>query len=215
MHPRGNRFLLFLISSKGVPKHWTTSVNKGDTEDVYNWAHILRRNWCYQLSFPRVILATIFFNTIFRFTNFLSFVSAAWRSARNSCSQGQCKEKWIAYFVYGLQSSLVGRISRLAQIEPSKLPLEQVVLVYERHDRIVDEKDDLVLYLRVLWRKALERPANLCSAKCHAYFAAVYGCISMLQSWRSPQKPQVAQSSTSCSPQYACHRTSNSTEIVL
>ena len=32
---------------------------------------------------------------------------------------------WTAYFVYKLQSSLAGRISRLAQIEPSKLPLSR------------------------------------------------------------------------------------------
>ena len=36
------------------------------------------------LSFPIVIFATIFFNTVFLFWNFLSFASAACSSARNS-----------------------------------------------------------------------------------------------------------------------------------
>jgi len=39
----------------------------------------------YELSFPMVMFATIFFSTVLRLTNFLSFASAAWRSARNSC----------------------------------------------------------------------------------------------------------------------------------
>ena len=38
----------------------------------------------YELSFPIVIFATIFFNIVFRFVNFLSLVSAAWSSWRNS-----------------------------------------------------------------------------------------------------------------------------------
>jgi hypothetical protein len=38
----------------------------------------------YELSFPIVMFATIFFNIVFRFVNFLSFVSAAWSSWRNS-----------------------------------------------------------------------------------------------------------------------------------
>ena len=39
----------------------------------------------HALSFPIVIFATIFFSTVFRFVNFLSLVSAASSSARNSC----------------------------------------------------------------------------------------------------------------------------------
>ena len=162
MHPRGNRSLLFLISSKGVPKHWTTSVNKGDTEDVYNWAYILRRNWCYQLSFPRVILATIFFNTIFRFTNFLSFVSAAWRSARNSCSQGQ----WIRNVnsIICLQTSIFPRWKNFASCPDWAIEtaFEQVVWVYERHDRIVDERWWSSIVFASVMTKALEaKPWNL------------------------------------------------------
>lgn len=37
-----------------------------------------------------VIFATIFFNTVLRFVNFLSFDSAAWSSARNS--YGACED---------------------------------------------------------------------------------------------------------------------------
>ena len=199
MHPQENRLLLFLISSNGVPKHWTTSVNKGDTEDVYNWAHILRRNWCYQLSLPSVILATIFFNTIFLFTNFLSFVSAARRSARNSCSQGQCREKWTAYFVYKLQSSLAGRISRLAQIEPSKLLLSRSSESTNSTTELLMKRISSIVFASVI---------ALLVCHCHVwscrisdiYFAGVYGCFSMLQNWRRPQKLQVAQSPTSYSP---------------
>lgn len=39
----------------------------------------------YALSLPIVMFATIFFSTVFRFANFLSFDSAASNSARNSC----------------------------------------------------------------------------------------------------------------------------------
>ena len=39
----------------------------------------------YQLSFPIVMFATIFLSTVLRFVNFLSLLSAASSSARNSC----------------------------------------------------------------------------------------------------------------------------------
>ena len=207
-----NRFLLFLISSNGVPKHWTTSVNKGDTEDVYNWAHILRRNWCYQLSLPNVILATIFFNTVFLFTYFLSFVSAARRSARNSCSQGPRSMQRKVNSISCLQTSIFPRWKNFASCPDWAIEtaFEQVVRVYERYNRIQVVGTSLRIYCicgcfneRPLdpWPRDRLRLCHVWSSRISdIYFADVYKCISVLENWRRPQKLQAAQSSTSYSP---------------
>jgi len=78
--------ILFLISSKGVPRHCTTSVNRGDTANRFpvSTTNAPAASQQHALSFPIVMFATIFFNTVFRFVNFLSFVSAACSSWRNS-----------------------------------------------------------------------------------------------------------------------------------
>jgi hypothetical protein len=47
----------------------------------------------HELSLPIVMFATIFFNTVFRFVNFLSFVSAAWSSWRNSWTVHEFAER--------------------------------------------------------------------------------------------------------------------------
>lgn len=81
---------LFLISSKGMPRHWTTSVNSGDTGTtgtaMGHSPSAAESGKAHGLSFPIVIFATIFFSTVFLFTNFLSLDSAACSSARNSCT---------------------------------------------------------------------------------------------------------------------------------
>lgn len=54
----------------------------------------------HQLSLPMVIFATIFFKTVFLFVNFLSLLSAASSSARNSCgiaSRRQRRREGIEY----------------------------------------------------------------------------------------------------------------------
>ena len=76
--------LLFFISSSGVPRHWTTSVNNGDTVDISMRMSCMKLSQRFSLSLPIVILATIFFRTVLRFRYFLSFASAAWSSVRNS-----------------------------------------------------------------------------------------------------------------------------------
>ena len=50
--------------------------HQGEGKDAGEW---------HQLSLPMVMFATIFFKTVFRFVYFLSLLSAASSSARNSC----------------------------------------------------------------------------------------------------------------------------------
>ena len=200
MHPRGNKFLLFLISSNGVPKHWTTSVNKGDTKtcitepissDVTDATNCHCPVWYWQL-----------FSSIQSSSSQISCPSFPLPEDPREIPVHKVSWRWSEQHssFYKPQSSLAGRISRLAQIEPSKLLLSRSF----KSTNGTIELLDLVLYLRVLWRQAQNHFWGSVLA-CHVwipdlYFAGVYECCSMLQSWRRPQKFQVPQSSTSCSP---------------
>ena len=70
-------------------------MNKGDTERAEMSLGQVRTQILDGdgLSLPMVIFATIFFSTVLRFVYFLSFVSAACSSARNSYSDVQIQRR--------------------------------------------------------------------------------------------------------------------------
>jgi hypothetical protein len=88
-------------------RQWLPNLRKGE-----------KLNW---LSLPIVMFATIFLSAVFRLTNFLSFVSAAWSSARNSYISLRLirTTKLISTTTCRPRFFHVGRTSHLGQVEPS------------------------------------------------------------------------------------------------
>ena len=72
------------------------------TTDECYWGGGKGADRWHQLSFPIVIFATIFFKTVFLFVYFLSLLSAASNSARNSCRFASTNQQRHAGDKYGV-----------------------------------------------------------------------------------------------------------------
>ena len=141
--------ILFLISSKGVPRHCTTSVNRGDTANRFpvSTTNAPAASQQHALSFPIVMFATIFFNTVFRFVNFLSFVSAACSSWRNSWTHTvsfRCRKETHRLYAHLNLSALeelciLAHISSVALRWP-KMNLSSVVAVVDGESHMSSER---------------------------------------------------------------------------
>jgi len=82
-------------------------VNRGDTRvemasGEYHPGEGKDANEWHQLSLPMVIFATIFFKTVFLFVYFLSLLSAASSSARNSCGIAKANQQRHESDKYGV-----------------------------------------------------------------------------------------------------------------
>jgi len=103
-------------------------VNRGDTGadngDEYHQCEGKDEDEWHRLSLPMVIFATIFFKTVFLFVNFLSLLSAASSSARNSCGIASANQQRREKDKY--------RVSHL-----NLSPLEELSILTLRHESLL------------------------------------------------------------------------------